>query len=219
MTGADMAGDDMGNAKLTQDPHKVRQTRENVLEVAIGREVRRFRQAQQVTAADLSAQTGISPGMLSKIENGNISPSLTTLQSLANALRVPLTSLFRGYEEHREAVLTKAGKGVEISRAGTRAGHQYNLLGHIGSNASGVIVEPYLITLTSESDVFPTFQHGGIETIYMLEGRVGYRHGDAVYDLEPGDTLFFDADAPHGPETLVELPAVYLSVISYPQSD
>ena len=82
-----------------------------------------------------------------------------------------------------------------------------------------MIVEPYLITLTQESDVFPTFQHGGIETIYMLEGRVGYRHGSQVYDLEPGDTLFFDADAPHGPEVLDELPAKYLSVISYPQND
>ena len=44
-----------------------------------------------------------------------------------------------------------AGEGVATSRAGTRAGHQYNLLGHIGSNASGVIVEPYLITLTQET--------------------------------------------------------------------
>ena len=115
------------------------------------------------------------------------------------------------------AVHTPAGEGVEMERDGTRANHQYNLLGHIGANASGVIVEPYLITLSAKSDVFPTFQHGGIETIYMLEGEVDYRHGDAVYSLKPGDTLFFDADAPHGPEVLVKLPARYLSIISYPQ--
>jgi hypothetical protein len=155
--------------------------------------------------------------MLSKIENGNTSPSLSTLQTLAHALSVPLTSLFKGYEERREAVHTKVGQGVEMERAGTRAGHQYNLLGHIGSNASGVIVEPYLIELTTQSDTFDTFQHGGIETIYMLEGAVDYRHGNDVYPLRPGDTLFFDADAPHGPEALVELPARYLSIISYPQ--
>ena len=51
----------------------------------------------------------------------------------------------------------------------------------------------------------------------MLEGEVDYRHGDQVYALKPGDSLFFDADAPHGPEVLVRLPARYLSVISYPQ--
>ena len=206
-------------ARLTQDPHSTREgEREKVLEVAIGREVRNFRRQQEVTVAELAQLTGLSIGMLSKIENGNTSPSLTTLQTLANALSVPITSFFRRFEERREAVHTKSGEGVEMDRAGTRAGHQYNLLGHIGSNASGVIVEPYLITLNDSSDVFPAFQHGGIETIYMLEGEVDYRHGDAVYTLQPGDTLFFDADAPHGPERLVTLPARYLSIISYPQN-
>ncbi|SMO80231.1 helix-turn-helix domain-containing protein [Ruegeria faecimaris] len=207
-------------ANLTQDPHSVRSgDREKVLEVAIGREVRAFRKQQNITVAELAQLTGLSIGMLSKIENGNTSPSLTTLQSLADALSVPLTSFFRQFEERREAVHTKAGEGVELEREGTRANHQYNLLGHIGANGSGVIVEPYLITLTAESDVFPTFQHGGIETIYMLDGEVDYRHGDQIYPLKPGDTLFFDADAPHGPERLVSLPARYISVISYPQTN
>ena len=208
----------MTATSLVQDPHKLRTNREKVLEVAIGREVRAFRRKQEITVAELSATTGLSIGMLSKIENGNTSPSLTTLQTLANALAVPLTSFFRGFEETRMAVHTKAGEGVELERAGTRANHQYNLLGHIGANASGVIVEPYLITLSDQADVFPTFQHAGIETIYMLEGEVDYRHGDSVYPLKPGDSLFFDADAPHGPEVLVKLPARYLSVISYPQN-
>lgn len=205
--------------KLTQDPHRVqRDDREKNLETAIGRELRAHRRRQEITVAELAAMTRLSIGMLSKIENGNTSPSLTTLQTLANALSVPITSFFRQFEENREAVHTKSGEGVELQREGTRAGHQYNLLGHIGSNGSGVIVEPYLITLTAESDTFPTFQHAGIETIYMLEGEVDYRHGDEVLSLKSGDTLFFDADAPHGPERLVTLPCRYLSIISYPQS-
>ena len=207
----------MAATPLSQDPHRVREGREKVLEVAIGREVRAHRRKQNITVADLSEATGLSIGMLSKIENGNTSPSLTTLQTLANALSVPITAFFRGFEEGRSAVHTKAGEGIELERAGTRANHQYNLLGHIGSNASGVIVEPYMITLSEASDVFPTFQHGGIETIYMLEGEINYRHGDEVYPLKPGDTLFFDADAPHGPEELVRLPSRYLSIICYPQ--
>lgn len=214
-----MTGQKITGTTLQQDPHNVRETRENVLEVAIGREVRAFRLNQKITVAELSATTGLSIGMLSKIENGNTSPSLTTLQTLAHALSVPLTAFFRGFEEKRSAVHTKAGEGVEMERAGTRANHQYNLLGHLGANASGVMVEPYLITLNTAADVFPTFQHGGIETIYMLEGEVDYRHGDQVYPLKPGDTLFFDADAPHGPDVLVKLPARYLSIISYPQNN
>ena len=206
------------SANLNQDPHRLKDELEKILELAIGREVRAHRRQQNITVAELAQLTGISIGMVSKIENGNTSPSLSTLQTLSNALGVTLTSFFRRFEESRSAIHTKAGEGVEMERAGTRAGHQYNLLGHLGSNASGVMVEPYLITLNEESDIFPTFQHDGIEMLYMLEGEVSYRHGDHLYVLKSGDTLFFDADAPHGPEILHELPARYLSVISYPQA-
>ncbi|MDH6269395.1 transcriptional regulator with XRE-family HTH domain [Rhizobium sp. SG_E_25_P2] len=201
-----------------QNPHAVREdARENNLERAIGHEVRTLRKKLGITGSDLASATGISLGMLSKIENGNTSPSLTTLQSLAQALGVPVTAFFRRFEESRNAMFVKAGEGVELERRGTRAGHQYNLLGHIGNNTSGVVVEPYLITLTTDSDVFPTFQHEGLEFLYMLEGEVHYRHGDRLYPMAPGDSLFFDADAPHGPEVLVKLPARYLSIISYPE--
>jgi quercetin dioxygenase-like cupin family protein/DNA-binding Xre family transcriptional regulator len=208
----------MAETALRQDPHKVKDRREKNLETAIGREVRGFRHQQDMTVAELSEKTGLSMGMLSKIENGNISPSLNTLQVLAAALSVPLTAFFRRFEEKRAAVHVKNGEAVEIQRAGTRAGHQYHLLGHIGSNNSGVVVEPYLITLSEKSDVFPTFQHDGIELLYVLEGEVKYRHGDTLYDLKAGDSFFFDADAPHGPEELTTLPTRFLSIITYPQS-
>ncbi|MCL6707736.1 XRE family transcriptional regulator [Pseudomonas sp. R2.Fl] len=200
---------------LQQDPHALRDPKENNLEIAIGHEVRAYRKKLGITGADLASATGISLGMLSKIENGNTSPSLTTLQSLARALGVPLTAFFRRFEEVRNAVFVKAGEGVEIERRGTRAGHQYSLLGHLDSSAGGVQVEPYLITLTDKSDIFPTFQHEGMEFLYMLEGEVKYRHGDRLYSMVPGDSLFFDADAPHGPEVLVKLPIRFLSIICY----
>lgn len=202
-------------ALLSQDPHAVREPRVNNLEMAIGHEVRAYRKKLGITVTDLASATGVSVGMLSKIENGNISPSLTTLQTLSKALGVPITAFFRGFEEPRSATFVKAGQGVNIERRGTRAGHQYSLLGHIDNNTSGVTVEPYLITLTTDSDVFPTFQHEGMEFLYMLEGEVVYRHGEQLFTMQAGDSLFFDADAPHGPEELVKLPARYLSIISY----
>lgn len=208
---------DTKRPRLDQDPHAVRDPRERVLEVAIGREARALRQKLGITAAELAAKTGISVGMLSKLENGQTSPSLTTLQALAAALGVPLTTFFRRFEQSRSAVLVKAGEGVDVERRGTRAGHQYTLLGHLGFNSSGVTVEPYLITLTEESDTFPAFQHPGLEFLFMLEGEVVYRHGENLYRMTPGDSLYFDADAQHGPEELVTLPIRYLSIIAYPQ--
>lgn len=208
-----------GKRALSQDPHRVREISERNLETAIGREVRALRKKQGLTVSDLAEITGISVGMLSKIENGNTSPSLTTLQVMADAFSVPITTFFRGFEERREVQHVKAGEHIEVERRGTRAGHHYSLLGHIGANSSGVVVEPYMITLSTEADRFPTFQHEGLELLYMLEGEVTYRHADQLFALKPGDTLFFDADAQHGPEVLTKLPARYLSVICYPQAD
>ena len=48
-----------------------------------------------------------------------------------------------------------------------------------------------MITLTAQSDVFPTFQHGGLEFLYMLEGNVVYRHGDKTYEMHAGRYAVF----------------------------
>ena len=208
---------DKTGAVLGQDPHKVHESDERMLERAIGREVHAFREKLGITISELARDSGISAGMLSKIENGQTSPSLTTLQALARALNVPVTALFKGFDEERDAVHVKAGQGLTIERRGTRAGHQYQLLGHTPSGS--LVVEPYLIKLTEEADVFPIFQHAGLEFIYMLEGEVGYRHGSKTYVLKPGDSLYFDADAPHGPDELRKLPITFLSVITYTRSD
>jgi hypothetical protein len=65
------------------------------------------------------------------------------------------------------------------------------------------------------SEVFPTFEHDGTEFIHMLVGRLEYRHGDATYLLEPGDSLTFDGTVPHGPERILEVPIRFLTVIVY----
>jgi transcriptional regulator with XRE-family HTH domain len=185
------------------------------LEANIGAEVRRLRKALDLTVAELGAAASISAGMLSKIENGAISPSLGTLEAVARALNVPISALFAETEERRDCSFVKKGTGVRIERRGTKAGHLYDLLGH--SLAGDIGVEPYLITLKKGAAPYTGFRHAGVELLYMLSGRVLYRHADRTYLMEPGDTLFFDAAARHGPEELIETPMQYLSVIIYPK--
>lgn len=208
-----MTADNAASLALDQDPHGGERPRKGLLEWSIGRATRQFRDEAGLTIHDLSKASGVSAGMLSRIENGSTSPSLATLQALTTTLNVPLTALFRGYERARDATFVKGGQGLKIERRGTRAGHQYELLGHAPDGP--VVVEPYVITLDTASDVFPVFQHAGLELIYILEGAMDYRHGDQIHRMEPGDALFFDADAPHGPEALITLPIRFLSVISY----
>ncbi|MEH2472327.1 transcriptional regulator with XRE-family HTH domain [Nitrobacteraceae bacterium AZCC 2161] len=185
------------------------------LESQIGNEVRKLRKELELTVAELGTSAGISTGMLSKIENGSISASLATLSALSKALNVPISRFFRETEERRDCSFVKAGSGVNIERRGTKSGHHYNLLGHSIHGELGV--EPYLITLNEDAEAYTNFRHAGVEMIYMLSGKVRYRHADQTYLMEPGDTLFFDAAARHGPEELVKAPMTYLSVIIYPR--
>jgi transcriptional regulator with XRE-family HTH domain len=191
------------------------QSQTRTLEDAIGRQVRHLRTKLGLSGAEFAAAAGISASMLSKIETGQISSSLQTLQSIATALHVPIASLFAVYEEHQDCSFVPSGQGVTIERRGTKAGHRYQLLGHTLS--SDVAVEPYLITLLEDAVPYTGFQHEGTELIYMLTGEVVYRHGDRSYTLQPGDALLFDAGALHGPEQLLQLPMTYLSIIVYPQ--
>jgi transcriptional regulator with XRE-family HTH domain len=188
---------------------------ERTLEQAIGIQVRHHRKHAELTVAELATAAQISSGMLSKIENGQISPSLATLQTLASALNIPLTKLFASYETRRDCSYVKSGEGVIIRRRGTKVGHQYQLLGH--SLDGDVVVEPYLITLSDDAVPYTGFQHEGVEFIYMLTGKVEYTHADRSYTLEPGDAILFDSAAPHGPAKLIETPMTYLSIIIYPR--
>ena len=179
----------------------------------IAHHVRSRRLEIGLNVAQLAERTGISKGMLSKIENAQSSPSLSTIERLASALDMPLTSLFRGLAEERDAVFVKAGSGPEIVRKGTRAGHTYELLGSLRGPYKRV--EPLLVKLDVRSEMFPLFQHSGIEILYMLEGVMEYSYGRQVYRMERGDTLQFEGDIPHGPTKLAKVPIRFLSITIY----
>ena len=183
------------------------------LEQAIGLQIRHRRKAMGLTVAELAGAANVSGGMLSKIENGQISPSLGTLQTLATALNVPISLLFQEFEEKRDCSYVAAGQGLAIQRRGTKVGHRYELLGH--TLGGPVVCEPYLITLSEDAEPYTAFQHEGTELIYMLSGEVVYAHAGNSYHLKPGDSLLFDSGAPHGPEKLLTKPMVYLSIIMY----
>jgi transcriptional regulator with XRE-family HTH domain len=191
---------------------------DNPLEDQIGwviaNQVRARRQEVGLTMVQVADRTGISKGMLSKIENAQTSPSLTTLARLATALDMPVTSLFRGLAEERDAVFVKSGHRPEIVRQGTRAGHRYQLLGTL--RGPHKVMEPLVVTLTERSEVFPLFQHPGVEFLYMLKGVMEYGYGTQRYRMEPGDALQFEGDIAHGPTQLVRLPISFLSVTVYP---
>lgn len=187
------------------------------IEQYIGMKVKRKRVEQGLKIIDVARIAGLSQGMVSKIENAQVSTSLDTLGRLCDAIGLTLATLFSDYDRPEgSAQLTRAGQGMEVVRQGTEKGHRYELLSyHRGKRKS---YEPFLVTMDDASEVFPTFSHPGQEFLYILEGRIVYRHGNHLYEMGPGDSLSFDAEIPHGPEELMDVPIKMLSVINYDDS-
>jgi len=186
------------------------------LEVALGAVIaeraREFRLQRGLTVGQLAELTNLSKGMLSKIENAQASPSLATLARLSEALRVPVTAFFRGLNEEQDVLFVKAGRGLDIQHKGSGPGHRYQSLGTM--RAPHNTLETLLVTLTQRADAFPLYQHAGTEFLYVIAGRLEYMYGDSRYLLEPGDSIQFVGEVPHGPHALIELPIQFLSVKS-----
>ena len=180
----------------------------------LGRVARRIRDSQGLTLAEVAARADISAAMLSRLETGRTSPSLETIVSLAGALGVRPSHLLQeiGVEDEGAQVV-HAGQGLEVVRRGTKRGHTYHLLA--AQRGPHKIFEPFLVTLTDKSEVFPGFEHPGTEFLHLLNGEIVYRLGRRSYHLRPGDSLTFRGDVAHGPEKLVKVPIRMLSIIIY----
>ncbi len=176
----------------------------------VGERVRDLRTGLGLTLERFADAAGLSLGMLSKIENGQTSPSLNTLTGLANAAGVPLTAFFRGLDEEHDAVIVPAGEGLDIAHQGSRDGSRYQDLGSLRGPVR--VIEPVLVTLTKADEVFPVFQHGGVEFLYVVEGVIEYGYGAKRYVLRPGDTMQIHGEIAHGPVRLIELPIQFLSL-------
>jgi transcriptional regulator with XRE-family HTH domain len=176
----------------------------------VGQRVREFRTGLGMTMERFAEAADLSIGMLSKIEHGQTSPSLTTLTSLANTAGVPFTAFFRGLDEEHDAIIVPAGKGLDIAHEGDARGRRYQDLGALrGPNRT---IEPVLVTITEPDEIFPLFQHGGVEFLYMVAGVMEYGYGSKRYVLRTGDTMQLRGEVAHGPVALVELPVQFLSL-------
>ncbi|MFA9460414.1 helix-turn-helix domain-containing protein [Thiohalorhabdus methylotrophus] len=194
----------------------VREPREDSdrLDELIGHTLRERRTALSLTLSELSESSGVSNAMLSRIETGQVSPSLSTLVRITRVLGLSLSELFLDYESPEGGALhVEAGQGLEVVRTGTSRGHTYHLLSY--ERGPKQSFEAFLVSMDDESEVFPRFKHPGVEFLYMIRGEMQYRHGQNLYHVKPGDALTFDGTVMHGPETLLRIPIRFISIIEY----
>ena len=135
---------------------------------------------------------------------------ISTLISIADALNVPVSMFFHRIEKSRSVSFVPAEQRMKVDKRGARAGHLHEMLGH--NTGQSIAIEPFMVTYDEDAEPHSTFQEEGYKLIYMMDGQVTYRHGERYFPLKAGDTLIFDAMAPHDPADLTELPATLLSI-------
>jgi transcriptional regulator with XRE-family HTH domain len=160
-------------------------------EVSVGKRLQALRMEMGLSQRALAEMSGLNFNTLSLIENEKTSPNVSTLQQLASALNVPITTFFESIKEVDQVVFQKAGERQKtIFSQG-----QIEDLG--GGMALGEGTPLLLIFNPHEVSDLDPISHSGQEFVYCLEGDLIFTVGDEQHHLEEGDSLIFDAQIPH----------------------
>lgn len=181
------------------------------IDQAIGSALRRLRSEGALSARRLAERSGISAAMISRIENGLVSPSIGTLAALAEALEVPIVSLFReARTEHTDFTLVRNGEGLRATRMTDGHRHEYvNLAIHARRDLR---FQARQVTLLRDGGPPPTYVGHGVVFIQVIEGEAVYRYGQQQFTLGAGDSLSVDAELNHGFVEVLTERFVFLTV-------
>jgi transcriptional regulator with XRE-family HTH domain len=179
---------------------------------AVGRAIRDLRDQAAMTARDLAARSGVSAAMVSRIESGQVSPSLATLEQLAAALQTPVVSMFR---ETGSAVSdfthVRQGAGLKSTRVMGAHAHEFVALGF--HRRLDLQFESVLVTVERNATTRPPSYTGhGCVFVYMLEGSAIYRYGEREMRLDAGDSISLDAELRYGIQQVLSPRIRFLSV-------
>lgn len=159
--------------------------------VDVGARLRALREGRQLSIKGLAEASGLAVNTLSLIEHGKSSPSVSTLQQLAAALRVPITAFFAPELPQQRVVYQRAG-------AAPATPFPHGALSDLGVGIARRSIEPLLLTLDPGAGSGPeAIIHTGQEFVYGLEGIITYTVAGEGYRIEPGASLLFESTLPH----------------------
>jgi transcriptional regulator with XRE-family HTH domain len=176
----------------------------------IGLRIRQARRDRELTLADIARRTGLSKGLLSKIENFRALPSLPVLAVIARSLNIGMDSLVKniGFDEAAPHQLVPADGRVALKRE-KAVGFKYAAL---MSRALGDIgFESFVLTLGPGAKRKPVSTDGD-EFIFMLKGKIKFVLGKEQLSLSAGDAFYFDGRVPHVPLNPATSPAELLVI-------
>ena len=178
--------------------------------IDIGRRLATLREIQGVGADELASKCDITAQQLEEYERGERDFSFSFLYNASHILGVDVVDLMSGDSPKLSGCcLTRAGRGYAIDR---RAAYSYK---HLAFTFRNKLAEPFMVTVEPKGDIEAPEQHAhpGQEFNLMVEGRMRFFMGNLTYDLNPGESVYFDASKAHAMRALDEKPAQFLAIV------
>jgi transcriptional regulator with XRE-family HTH domain len=165
---------------------------------AIGPKARALRLKKKMGLVELGRHTGLSPAMLSKVERGQLYPTLPTLLRIALVFGVGLDFFFAAAREKPVLGVVRRKDRLRFpdKPGGPRAAYEFESLDYAAVERK--MNAFYAEFLPATADKRQLHQHAGGEFIYALQGTLMVQVGEEEHVLEAGDSMYFDPSVPHG---------------------
>ncbi|MBW1999500.1 MAG: cupin domain-containing protein [Deltaproteobacteria bacterium] len=192
--------------------------------IAIGTKIKEHRLRQRLTLKELSKKSGVSIGLLSQIERGVSSSSISNIQKIVKALGIGFASLFQEEISSNSAVPAQEPSphlkpnSISVVRRDRRNkllmpfGGYMELLAPVYNHRMEFIFFRYPVG----AKVKEPFFHEGEECGMVLKGRFKAIIGDREFILEEGDSIYFDSTIPHRWENVGDTEVEFISALSPP---
>lgn len=176
----------------------------------IGSRIKEIRTGKKMTLRELAKKSGLSPGLISKIENFRTMPSIAVLIDIANSLQVDIADLVRNINAEDELpyiLVRKADQEREFRADSPELIYHFVLSKNVVADSLRV----NLVTVPPGAYRKPVSTHAN-EVVYVLSGKAEYRFKEEICTLEAGDTLYFDGRSAHSVQNPGAIDAVLFKV-------
>ena len=171
--------------------------RDGLKAYAIGPKIRSIRLKKKMGLVELGKHTGLSPAMLSKIERGQLFPTLPTLLRIAMVFSVGLNYFIAA---ERDTPVVGISRHQERMRFPEKAGGKDQAYEFESLDFPAVqrLLNSYFAEFFAVApEKLRRHQHPGAEFIYVLSGTLHLHIGDEQHTLEARDSIYFDSTVPH----------------------
>lgn len=164
--------------------------------VAVGARLREFRREAKFSLRDLAAASGLSPSFLSLVERGECSLSLTSLFSIAHALKIdPSDVLNAGAAPAQAKAEYGVWRGPQHATTRTVVGEREYF--PFAADVAHGVLNPMFFRVQPTATIAPLAVHDGEEVAYVVSGTLWLRLRDDEVELQPGEAIHFSSQTPH----------------------